>query len=357
MTTLVSSWRHALRFFLSGIHKVYIASAFLWRHALRFFLSGIRKVYIASAFLWRHALRFFLSGMAVGCAALVPGVSAATLALLTGVYFRILDCSTSFNLPLLHYVLKGKLRQAAVHIQIAFLMPFVLGVVTAVGLFAHLFKKGLENYPEIFRSFFFGLLLGTAWWMLRHLFYLMQAQSTHKRFLVYVWAGIGLSTSLGMGLLASPLSQVVEPAYGWITLCAIVATCASFLPGISGSFVLLLLGAYPTFLNALTTLRMDYLLAMAVGGLIGLISFIRLLYTLQKRYTLHLWAFLSGLMVGSTPQLWPWQDQEERRWLSPLAYETYFPQTPSWIFLSLVMVLAIVLILAFAPRRQSKPMA
>ncbi len=235
-------------------------------------------------------------GVAMGAADVVPGVSGGTIALLTGIYPRLINAITGLNLKSLKSLLKGDVKSFWQAIDGKFVLPLLIGIALAFALLAHPIKFAISNHPIPTWSFFFGLIIAAAILIIQHI--------NHKKLTQYFWLIPGIAVGFWIGSMTSipfPSSQIA------ILLAGMLAICAMILPGISGSFILVLMGMYETLLTAVKDLQFSVLLTFISGAVIGLILFSRILkWILTKFYNITLF-FLSGLMIGSLVKVWPWK--------------------------------------------------
>lgn len=252
----------------------------------------------------------YLRGMLVGAADLVPGVSGATMALLTGIYGRILAVLYACDKSMLQMLLQGQLRACFARLQGTFVLPLLLGMLSSLLLLSKVVHVLLNSYPVPFWAFFMGLVLATIGWMWKHVPLLRQPT-------LWLWLGLGLGISASTWLL--PLRQgLVEPNLFLLFLSGMVAVSAMLLPGISGSFVLVLLGQYELIIVALNTFQLKRLCFFAIGALLGLLAFGKLVRWLWHHYPRPVLAGLTGLMLGAAPRVWPWQIEQKLVW--PMVY-------------------------------------
>ncbi len=235
--------------------------------------------------------------MAMGVAELIPGVSGGTIAFITGIYVELVQTIRSFDSELLRLALRGRVREVWVRSNANFIVMLLLGMATSVVLFASLLAWLLENREVLIWAFFFGLIVASVIYVGRF---------------VRPWSPrrLGAGTlGVGAGLVLSNIQPLPAPEH-WIStlLAAAVAICAWILPGISGSFILLLLGKYQQLVRAVSDIDPGFLLAFAAGCVAGLLAFSRVLtWLIRTRYEGTL-AFLCGLMLGSLQKLWPWRE-------------------------------------------------
>lgn len=249
----------------------------------------------------QHFLKYVtvvFKGMCMGAADVIPGVSGGTIAFLMGIYRELIDSIQSVSSSNFKLLLKGKVIEFWKAINGTFLLSIFIGILISIFSLARLVKYLLEYHPIPLWSFFFGLILASAIVVLRQL-----DKWNVKNIL-----------SLLMGIVAAAYICLVSPsqtpdAYWFVFISGAIAICAMILPGISGSFILLLLGKYQFIMTAVTELNIPVLLVFAVGAVMGILSFSHLLSWLLKKYYMQTIALLSGFMIGSLIKVWPWKEQ------------------------------------------------
>ena len=213
-----------------------------------------------------HPLGIYLRGMAMGAADVVPGVSGGTVAFITGIYQRLVDGIRSIDLAALGVLREQGLAACWRHVDGNFLLLLLLGIVTSIASLAQLIAHWLEREPLLVWSFFFGLIL---------------AATVHMARQVRGWnLGVLLLFTLGVAtaaLIAELKPAQLPPSPLWLFLAGAVAICAMILPGISGSFILLLMGMYQHILAAIAALAIDQLALFVCGSAVGILSFSRVL--------------------------------------------------------------------------------
>lgn len=240
-----------------------------------------------------------LKGMAMGASDVVPGVSGGTIAFITGIYDELITSIKSIGAHSVSLLFKGRIKEFWKAINGNFLTALVIGIAISVFSLAKLITYLLINEPVLVWSFFFGLVLASSWFVSRE---------------VKEWSYKTLS-SFFIGAILAFFITVATPAetptaLWFVFLCGAVAICAMILPGISGSFILVLLGKYFYVMEALNTLNIAVLFTFGAGALVGLMSFSRLLsYALKNSRNITL-AMLSGFMLGSLNKVWPWKEIE-----------------------------------------------
>lgn len=264
----------------------------------------------------KDKLLIFLKGMAMGAADVVPGVSGGTIAFISGIYQELLDSIGSIDLDAFKKLFSGRFKDFWSHINGSFLLPLFLGIGLSIILLAKQISSLLKNYPVLVWAFFFGLIIASV---------LFVAKQINK------W-NIPNIVALVLGAIVAYTVTVIAPAqipsgYIYIFLAGCIAICAMILPGISGSFILLLMGAYTTILgsvsgtyDALKALNTELFLengkklaVFGLGCLVGLLSFSRLLsWMFKKAHDLTI-AVLTGFMIGSLNKVYPWKITTEFR--------------------------------------------
>lgn len=244
----------------------------------------------------KNALLLYAKGMAMGAADVVPGVSGGTVAFITGIYDELLR-SIGAVPNAVGPLLRGRIAEAWRIANANFLLVLFAGILTSVLSLARLITYLLDQHPIPVWSFFFGLILVSV-----HLV----SKEIHRRNLSRL-----ISLCLGIGFaywitVAAPVQWSASSIS--LFFAGAIAICAMILPGISGSFILVLLGLYPVVLGAVKALDLGVMLTFAAGCLVGLLSFARLLSWVLQRWRDLTLAFLTGLMLGSLNKVWPWKE-------------------------------------------------
>lgn len=257
----------------------------------------------------------FLRGILIGIAEVIPGVSGGTLALITGIYSRLLN-----NIDLLFKSLRQIshpkiMARNLKALEWKFLLPVFIGMAIALITTASFMEGLLESNPIELRAVFAGLVAAGI-----YIPYKMSVKVNGDNWALrdYLLALIGaLAAFFLTGL---PQGEVSNPGPILIFFSAAIAICALVLPGISGSFLLLTIGMYSATIGALNDRDLQYLLIFALGALLGLASFVSFLKFLLSQRARPTLVLLAGLMLGSLRALWPWQG-EDRELLSPYSSE------------------------------------
>ncbi len=243
----------------------------------------------------------FLKGLAMGAADVVPGVSGGTIAFITGIYDLLLDSISKINFGLIKKLKEEGVKSVWEHINGFFLLSLFAGIACSILSLAKVIKFLLLEYPIGVWSFFFGLILASIVYLLREL------KTVDTK------AILGLVVGTVFVILLSQIpGQKDATNLAYIFFCGMIAICAMILPGISGSFILLVLGAYSTvFIDALANKDILVLGVFGSGAIVGLLSFSKFLKWILDRYKNTTFAVLIGFLLGSLYKIWPWKHVEE----------------------------------------------
>jgi len=274
--------------------------------------------------------------MGMGAADVVPGVSGGTIAFITGIYEELINSIRSINLEAFRLFFTGRWGAFWKHINGTFLLAVFAGILISVLSLARLLEYLLENRPVLIWSFFFGLVLASSYVVSRKI-----KQWQYPKVVALV-AGIGVAFYI-----TSVTPTTTTDASWFVIISGGLASCAMILPGISGSFILLLLGKYTFALHAVNNRIILDLLLLGFGAVAGLILFANFLSWLLKKYHDPTIAVLVGFMIGSLNKLWPWKETLEYIMVEgedlPLVERNILPsiQNPDHQFwLALLLVLA-----------------
>lgn len=239
-----------------------------------------------------------LKGSLMGAANVIPGVSGGTMALLTGIFERLIDAIKSFNMAALHLLMKFRVKEFLNHVDARFLCAIGTGVAVSILSFARLLEFLFEYQALYVWSFFFGLILASVYFVGRKIGNIQPA--------------VVLLFLLGSVIAAS--IAFMEPAeenasIPYLMLCGAIAMCSMILPGLSGSYVLLLMGNYQlVMIRAVSTFDLAIIIPVGIGAVAGLAAFARLLSWIFKKYHDQTLALLTGFIFGSLAILWPWKE-------------------------------------------------
>ncbi|OOE48574.1 DUF368 domain-containing protein [Salinivibrio kushneri] len=246
----------------------------------------------------KNLVSTYLKGMAMGAADVVPGVSGGTIAFITGIYTQLLESIRRITPHLFTLWHKEGFKAVWHHINGTFLCVLLAGILTSIASLAKGISWMLTHHPIPLWSFFFGLIIASA----LHIAKQLPAPRIRPKTVLAALLGIGFAYWITIAnllqLTASPLT---------VFLAGAIAICAMILPGISGSFILLLLGMYSPILDAVHQTQFGLLGLFAVGAVTGLLTFSHLLSWLLRRYYALTLAFLTGLMLGTLGKIWPWK--------------------------------------------------
>lgn len=286
-------------------------------------------------------------GALMGAADAVPGVSGGTIAFITGIYEELIFSLKQCSVSAVKVLFENGLKAAWQHINGGFLAVLFGGVILSILTLSRVVLYLMAYHPILLWSFFFGLILAAVWSVIRH---------------VEHW-NLGVISMLLFGALSAFLITVISPTQIESTplivfLSGMIAICAMILPGISGSFILLLLGMYAPMLNAVKDFQIVTIGIFASGCVIGLLSFSHVLSWMFKHYKTMTLALLGGFMLGSLNKVWPWKQTIEvvvnrHGEEIPLVQENILPNTfeilttqPSQLGYAIVlMLLGIVLVM------------
>jgi putative membrane protein len=240
-------------------------------------------------------LRLFGTGVAMGSADVIPGVSGGTMAFILGIYEELLNAIKSFNLEVIKLVLQLRIKEALDRVPWRFLLALGAGILTAIFSLAQALSWTLEHQPVLLFAFFFGLILAS-----------ILSIGAKLRWSLSTLVALGIGTVVAYMLVGLvPLDMPHDPLT--LFLSGMVAIMAMILPGISGAFILLILGQYEFVLRAVTTFDIVTILSVALGAVVGLMGFARVLSWMLRHYEQVTVAVLVGFMAGSLRRIWPWK--------------------------------------------------
>lgn len=246
----------------------------------------------------KEYISLFIKGVGMGAANVIPGVSGGTIALITGIFEKLIHSIKAIDLVALKYLFTGKLKMFAQHINYDFLFAIFLGIGVSIFTLAKLLGFLFDYYPVFIWSYFFGLILASVYFV---------GKRVQKISLGTILAFI-IGTVLALAItLLSPATANSD--FYYLFICGIVAICSMILPGLSGSFVLILMGNYElVFIKGVNDLDIKILGPVILGAIFGLIAFSHLLSWIFKRFKDLTIALLTGFILGSLSILWPWKE-------------------------------------------------
>ncbi|MFZ5429431.1 MAG: DUF368 domain-containing protein [Bacteroidota bacterium] len=266
-------------------------------------------------------LMISVKGIAMGAADVVPGVSGGTIAFITGIYEELINSIKSVNPASLKLLFRGRWKEFWKVINGNFLISLLAGIFISILSLARVIRFLLETYPVLVWSFFFGLIVASAIFVVRY---------------VKKW-NLGVAVTAIAGVAIAWIITVMTPAeanttWWFIFISGAIAICAMILPGISGSFILVLMGMYKFILEAVGNFNIPVVLLFLAGAAIGIISFSNVLSWLLRKYHDLTIGLLAGFMIGSLNKVWPWKNVVEtfvdrHGEIKPLIEENVLPGT------------------------------
>ena len=305
-------------------------------------------------------IRFF-KGVAMGAANVIPGVSGGTIALITNIYEELIDSLKSFNLNAFQLLVKGQFQALHSQLNLNFLVPIILGIVVSILSLAKLFDYLLIEFPAHTWAYFFGLVLASVYYV-----GLKVKEWNWKIILILI-----LGTIIALTISFVSASPTEDSSYFYIFICGLIGICGMILPGLSGSYILMLMGNYhllmvksinsisefvqalasgnlTTFLTSPNFELLIYFIIFLIGSVVGLISFSNIISWVFNKYHDATLALLTGFVFGSLSIIWPWKkeifsNEVIDRHGEPLllGYERYLP---SVLGLNEIFVLVFMLI-------------
>ncbi len=241
-----------------------------------------------------------LQGIAIGAANAVPGVSGGTMALIFGIYQELMvSIKTLGDKQFLQALLQLRLKKAWGYINWSFLSPLIFGAIIAILLLAQVLEYLLENKASLVWSFFFGLIAASV--------FSVGHRAKHWRFPTI--AALLLGAAIAFGVVGLTPAKTPENL-AFIFIAGAISACAFILPGISGAFILVLLGKYEFIIQAVNQKDILSLATLALGGVVGLVTFAKFLSWLFKSHYNLTIALLTGFILGSLWKVWPWQEEK-----------------------------------------------
>jgi putative membrane protein len=243
-----------------------------------------------------NVVKIFIIGLVMGAAEVVPGVSGGTIAFITGIYLRLITAIQRFTPVVFRDLFKDGISATWLRLDINFLLTLLAGMATSVLLFASGIHYLLDNHPIFIWSLFFGLVLASV---------ILVAKQIAR----FGWdLGLYVLSGAAFGLVVANLLPVeVSPTPVYLFVAGAVAICAWILPGLSGSYLLLILGLYRGVIEAIKNFDIEPLFYLGMGMLLGIVTFARILDRLFRNYRDATLSLLTGFMLGSLVKLWPWQ--------------------------------------------------
>lgn len=290
----------------------------------------------------------------MGAADVVPGVSGGTIAFITGIYEELVTTIANVNLSLIKTWKKEGFGNMWKQLNGNFILALVIGIAISIFTLMRLTNYLLETYPVIVWSFFFGLVVASVWYVGKQI-----ERWTAK---LIIFAFIGFVIAFGITLL-TPSQGIDHPLY--FMLCGAIAICAMILPGISGAFILVLMGGYKSITAAVSELNFQVIGLVALGAIIGILSFSRILKWLFNHFRLATLAILTGFIAGSLNKIWPWKNVLDSEIIKDkviiLDETSVLPQNfngdPQLLFAIIACILGFLLILLLEKVAEQQPLS
>lgn len=239
-----------------------------------------------------------LKGALMGAANVIPGVSGGTMALLTGIFEKLINTIKSFDLTAIKLACTFKFKALFEHVDIKFLSAIGIGVIGSILTVARILEYLFDHHALYVWAFFFGLILASV--------YFVGKKITKRSISVYLLFAAGTAIAVALAFMEPAARNESIP---YLILCGAVAMCSMILPGLSGSFVLLLMGNYElVMIEAVNTFNLKVIIPMGIGAAGGLVVFARLLSWVFKKFHDQTIALLTGFIFGSLAILWPWKN-------------------------------------------------
>lgn len=241
-------------------------------------------------------LSIFLKGLAMGAANVIPGVSGGTIALITGIYERLINAIKACDITAFKLLLAKDFAGLSKHIDARFLGAIGLGVVVSIVTLAKLFEYLLRSHERFTMAFFFGLIVLSLYYVAKRI--------TQWSPSVIASLIVGSAIAISIAMLA-PASE--NSSFIYVFLCGVIAISSMILPGLSGSFVLIIMGNYALVLGAISSLSLNILVPLALGCAVGLILFSHVIAWVFKHFENQTLALMTGFVLGSLVVIWPWK--------------------------------------------------
>ena len=299
----------------------------------------------------KNYIILFIKGMAMGIANVIPGVSGGTIALITGIYEELINSLKSFDTKSLKLITSLNISGFIKHTNLYFLLAVFGGSIASVFSIASLFKYLFADYPILIWAFFFGLIIASVYFVGKRI----TQWNTATIFSLIIGTGIAVSLSF-----MTPASE--NDNLFFVFICGIIGVSGMMLPGLSGSFILILMGNYELLMvTAVTELNILLLSIFFLGSAFGLMSFSHILAWVFKHYKNPTLALLTGFILGSLNIIWPWKEVAESIIIKGkekiIAYNWYFPnelntETIAAILLILTGILSVYALENFTPNKK-----
>lgn len=281
---------------------------------------------------WLNNLRIALIGFCMGLADLIPGVSGGTVAFICGIYDRLIEAIKSFDVALLRLVLGGRFREALARVPVVFLVSLGAGLLTAIFTLSKVLSALFKSHPVELWSFFFGLILGSIM-----LLTVETWKWRTKDAVAFVVATVATYWLVGLEAIQTPATPLYLFVAGFIAISAMI------LPGISGSYLLVIMGKYQQVLDAVNSRDIASLAIFVSGIVAGILSLVRIISWLLRKWRQTTLVALTGIMAGALRTVWPWKEVLTTRINShgevvPVSQRNILPAEPREIAIALVLL-------------------
>tara|TARA_B110000014_G_scaffold103175_1_gene70772 strand:+ start:113 stop:979 length:867 start_codon:yes stop_codon:yes gene_type:complete len=273
----------------------------------------------------KNHLLLFLKGIAMGVSDLIPGISGGTVALLLGIYKNLIKSLKSVNKKTLFYFLTLNYNKLSHQLNFKFLIPVFFGIMTSIIFFSKIISFLITDHKILLFSFFFGLIFFSS----LKIIYDLKPKSSKSYLIIILGFSFGFFISL-----INPINT--SDSFLSIFLSGFIAISAMLLPGISGSYILLMIGKYEFMLESISNLYLENILIFSIGALLGILCFSKIIYWLLNKYYNTTIFFLSGLMLGALNKVWPWTYNEEI--FFPMEYYTVTGENNLFIYCLLIFI-------------------
>ncbi len=296
----------------------------------------------------KNYITLFFKGLGMGVANVIPGVSGGTIALITGIYEELINSLKSLDKKAVKYLLSFKIKKLISYTNFYFLCAVFSGSIVSVFTIAILFKYLFNNYPILIWSFFFGLILASI------IFVGKRVKKWNLQSLITLIAGTCIAFSLNYVTPATENSNLF-----FVFICGIVGISGMMLPGLSGSYILILMGNYKLLLvTAVTELNIKLLSVFLLGSVFGLMSFSHFLSWLLKKYKDATLALLTGFILGSLNIVWPWKEVSNSIEIDGevkiIAYKSFIPSEINNNTLSAIIIIIVGFLIVYFLEKSSK---
>ncbi len=273
----------------------------------------------------KNHLLLFLKGIAMGVSDLIPGISGGTVALLLGIYKNLIKSLKSINKKTLFYFFTLNYNRLSHQLNFKFLIPVFFGIITSIIFFSKIISFLITDHKILLFSFFFGLIFFSS----LKIIYDLKPKSSKSYLIIILGFSFGFFISL-----INPINT--SDSFLSIFLSGFIAISAMLLPGISGSYILLMIGKYEFMLESISNLYLENILIFSIGALLGILCFSKIIYWLLNKYYNTTIFFLSGLMLGALNKVWPWTYNEEI--FFPMEYYTVTGENNLFIYCLLIFI-------------------